>query len=923
MLVAIELSGFGSPFRTDRDRAAMRYALLSAVSESFSEAGVDWSRCTREDRGDGLLILVPPEFSWDVVLVETLLDLLPGKLAAYNEGAVPGAKVLPRAAVHVGSVQRHAYGLAGEAVRHVFRLLEAPALKVPYALGNELALVVSDAFYQAELAEWTERFPGADVFWPIQVDSRDAPARAWLYRPSPAEDAGGAADRITVLVADERPVVRADIAGKVAIGGFTLLVGMESGLKQALTAAKQLSPDVIVVGASLLHTAGVLAMRRLTSLYRVVLLTRDADPDVLRTALLSGVRGSIREDAFTSEALAKAMRTQDGWHQEVDTGSGGAEKLGAVIDDALSGEADAPLPSGEVSQSLVEEITRPWSRRELTRRESHVFTLMLRGRTDDEIAQELSLSTRTVRNHVRRTLGKLQIDAHLRPPMAALDEKDADPRHSLEDTDEIPALVSPSIYCPASRILSAGYPSRVQVDQDLHIVVRILVDMPRIGHAVELRPFPISEDGAQVQIVLQPDEGLLPLEKCQYVVQVPVRGDSDPIAVPFYVDKRGLRRIQVMAWVGGTFVGELSVEISAETAPVFDRHVVRTATLSDLRPVDGEVTLQVSRPNSTQYSFQLLSEHTIYEPIVQSVAGDPRDAIERTFGVLQGVAAGKAGPAKELKLREVGANLWNQMVPQVVKEQFWELHSRITSFSIATDYDIIPWELVRPVRPSDDGGFLVERFPVARRVLNQERAAGISLDPAAFVVPDPTLPDMPGEIEELDRLFRTVGGGTPGQVFQDVVKLVEWINTGEAGLLHFACHNHFKQEAGGSSIIMRDDTFEPMMLSTAVGARALSVRTPLVFLNACRSAGATFEYTQLMSWAAQFMKAGAGAFIGTLWEVPSKQARYFAEAFYDALLKQRLSLGDASKEARNAIKNPGDPTWLAYTVYGNPFAMVG
>lgn len=923
MLVAIELSGFGSPLRTDDERAAMRYALLSAVSESFSEAGVDWSRCMRDDRGDGLLILVPPEFSRDVVLVKSLLDLLPGKLAAYNEVAVPGTEVLPRAAVHVGVVQGDEHGLAGEAVHHVFRLLEAPALKVPFALGNELALVISDAFYQAELAEWAERFPEADVFWPIQVDGRETPTRAWLYRPSPAEGAEGTTDRITVLVADERPAVRADIARRVAIGDFTLLVGMESDFKKALTAAKQLSPDVILVGARLLHTAGVLAMRRLTSLCRVVLLTRDADPEMLRMALLGGVRGSVREDAFTSEALAKAMRAQDGWHQEVDTGTGGAKNLGAVIDHVLSGEPRAPLSSGDVPLGLIEEITRPWGRLEFTRRETDIFTLMLKGRTDDEIAEELSLSKRTVRNNVGRTLDKLQFDAHGHSPTGPLENRVKDPNQLPEDPDELPALAPPSISYPAGRILSAGCPSRVQVGQLLHIVVRIVADVPKIGRAVELRPFPIPAGGAKVQIVLQPDEGLLPLERCQYVITVPAKGDSDPIAVPFYAIRPGLRRVQVMAWVGGTFVGELVVEISAETAPVSDRHVVRTAALSDLRPVDGEVTLQVSRSNGTQYSFQLLSDHTIYDPIVQSVAGDPQDAIERTMAALQRLAAGKAGPAKELKLREAGANLWNQMVPQVVKEQFWELHSRITSFSIATDYDIIPWELVRPVRPGDDSGFLVERFPVARRVLNQERAAGISLEPAAFVVPDPTLPDMPGEIEELNRLFRAVGAGAPGQILQDVVKLVEWINTGEAGLLHFACHNHFEQGAGGSSIIMRDDTFEPTMLSTAVGARALSVRSPLVFLNACRSAGATFEYTQLMSWAAQFMKAGAGAFIGTLWEVPSKQARYFAEAFYDACLKQRLSLGDASKAARNAIKDPGDPTWLAYTVYGNPFARVG
>ncbi len=71
------------------------------------------------------------------------------------------------------------------------------------------------------------------------------------------------------------------------------------------------------------------------------------------------------------------------------------------------------------------------------------------------------------------------------------------------------------------------------------------------------------------------------------------------------------------------------------------------------------------------------------------------------------------------------------------------------------------------------------------------------------------------------------------------------------------------------------------------------------------------------------MGAGAGAFIGSLWAVRSSSAKTFAEAFYHAMVKDRIPLGAASLGARQAISSdPGDPTWLAYTVYGNPSASI-
>jgi CHAT domain-containing protein len=95
-----------------------------------------------------------------------------------------------------------------------------------------------------------------------------------------------------------------------------------------------------------------------------------------------------------------------------------------------------------------------------------------------------------------------------------------------------------------------------------------------------------------------------------------------------------------------------------------------------------------------------------------------------------------------------------------------------------------------------------------------------------------------------------------------------------------------------------------------------------VFFNACRSAGEIDWFGESLGWAPQFLNAGAGAFVGTLWPVRSRSALQFAEAFYDQLITHRQPLGTASLVARQATRDldDGDPTWLAYAVYGSPAA---
>jgi hypothetical protein len=314
--------------------------------------------------------------------------------------------------------------------------------------------------------------------------------------------------------------------------------------------------------------------------------------------------------------------------------------------------------------------------------------------------------------------------------------------------------------------------------------------------------------------------------------------------------------------------------------------------------------------------FQLLSDTYLFEPVMaQASVGDPTSAVERTVSTLRQLAQGRApysGGTAQRWMREAGIGLWHDVVPALIKEQYWQLRDQITSFTIATSHDVIPWELLYPLRPGADNGFMVQQFPVLRRVFGQHRAQQLTIAPCTYVVSARAPANARQEIDAVARLLGTRG------VVDELDQLLDVIGSGACGSLHFVCHNNFSSD-GGSSIGMTGGPFVPGLLNSAAVQRTLAATSPLVFLNGCRTAGSIPEYTRMIGWAQQFMAAGAGAFVGTLWPVRSDSAGMFAEAFY-AHLRDGEPLGRAALLARRPARDEPDPTWLAYTVYGDPHA---
>jgi hypothetical protein len=473
-----------------------------------------------------------------------------------------------------------------------------------------------------------------------------------------------------------------------------------------------------------------------------------------------------------------------------------------------------------------------------------------------------------------------------------------------------------------TRHLAVEVPATVPPGYRLSVLAQIASRTPAGWHAAALRPLDIPPEGATLTITVSAP-GLEPTGDLEQDVRVPAEGDSDPVRFGFTTGRTGQHTVVVRAFRGGTFLGEVLARISVENGARAEVGAPRTVHLDSVAAEQGEVTLEVSRADGDRYSFRLLGEGTHPPELSRQLGGDPRRVVEVLVEELCRLATGTSRhttqSAQTRRLRNLGVNLWADAVPEAVRHQFWQLRDRIRSFVVASDMDAVPWELLYPVDGAEDAGFLVEQFPVLRRVSGQGRAHRLTLRDAAYVVP-PASPR--NALEEVRMVRETVGTGVRDLGLVQRLSDLDGLLEDPPGLLHFACHNDFT-EREGSLIRMDEGPFQPADLAVAVQRQSLRQRAPLVFFNACRTADDIPGLIRTMGWASQFMAAGAAAFLGTLWAVRSSTAQRFAGEFYRLLVTAGLPLGEAVLRARQAIAaEDGDPTWLAYTVYGNPAAAV-
>ncbi len=195
---------------------------------------------------------------------------------------------------------------------------------------------------------------------------------------------------LRVLIAEDHPLFRKGMRALLTATPGTEVVGEATTGQEAIELAAELQPDVILMDLQMPGINGIEATRQIlhTSPHiRILVVTLFEDNASIFTALRAGARGYILKDAKEEEML-RAIRA---------VGSGEAIFSPAIATRLMDFFA-APRPA------VPKEIFPT-----LTEREREILQLIARGRTNNDIAKELALSTKTVGNYVSNIFGKLQV----------------------------------------------------------------------------------------------------------------------------------------------------------------------------------------------------------------------------------------------------------------------------------------------------------------------------------------------------------------------------------------------------------------------------------------------------------------------------------------------------------------------------------
>jgi class 3 adenylate cyclase len=183
-IFGVDVAGFGHPSRDDDIQTVIRSALYRILQDAWTRTHYSWDECHHEDRGDGVLIIAPPSVPL-ATLVDPTLHLIRAGIRRHNRLSSEPARIRLAAALHAGQVRFDEYGVAGVAVNHMFRLLDAAPLKnVLTEPGVDLAFIASQHVYDAIHSISTIIEP--EDYLPVDLHVKETRARAFITVPASA-----------------------------------------------------------------------------------------------------------------------------------------------------------------------------------------------------------------------------------------------------------------------------------------------------------------------------------------------------------------------------------------------------------------------------------------------------------------------------------------------------------------------------------------------------------------------------------------------------------------------------------------------------------------------------------------------------------------------------------------------------------------
>jgi hypothetical protein len=506
--------------------------------------------------------------------------------------------------------------------------------------------------------------------------------------------------------------------------------------------------------------------------------------------------------------------------------------------------------------------------------------------------------------------------------------------------------MTPAAPAQAETTLSAEGPAEVQVGQQQLISFRIelTAEAAPLAHHARART---KADRPIVAVLSVQSPSLSVIGAHVQVLAPPAAGQPRVGFFQIKGEKPGVVRVAVTFRQGGSDLASIGLAIDVVDAQASSAKVAAVGELSTPDPRDDELLeLLIEQrvvDGALRYEYRLHGEALGFnyltlqsKPLLDRGGGPAATLLDYVEGIYERTTK-ELKSAEDLKalqreLRALGVGLSNELFDPEVARKLWPLRSRIALVRITSWEPYIPWELLRLRDPDTrdvDERFLAE-YGLIRTLAGAAPPRRLPLKDWCWLAADFPLRThtSAGDMSWFTDTLPAEHNVRPKQILPRTDALLDTLAAGDFDVLHLACHAESPQRRIDRAALIIGDkatgaSGDPELIqvdTSAVDTEAkLALRRPLVFLNACESGRIAPNLTAWGGWPEVFLRAGAGAFVGTSWAVRDKPAATFARTFYRSMMDGK-PLHEAAAAARKAAQAAGDASWLAFKVYGHPRA---
>lgn len=442
---------------------------------------------------------------------------------------------------------------------------------------------------------------------------------------------------------------------------------------------------------------------------------------------------------------------------------------------------------------------------------------------------------------------------------------------------------------------------------------------PQARPAQEQLTLPVDMLEGELVAILTTERPFKVIGPPEVRIPVPRKGDGPECGFMLRADAPGEGEIRVDVHLGVERLGMLRFKVSAIVRAHPGQTKSETIGIPKVQLTPGLVKVQILREGEEGRLIQLVVGGRFCDPhplnINETVLNRELLHITSKLNAMsEGTASGSLSK-KRLELYGIGRKLFKLLPPDFLSE-FTLRCAEAESLGIVGETQL-PWELMSD---SNEVSFLSERLRISRWFHGHDPVSFIQVRKALFAYSE----RMPGARTEVADIGALLYPGEEPTCVAESEQLYERIRAGDFDLFHFAGHTtDDTQSSPGSLELSGDDAFT-LDLMEAVADGSMRRFRPVIFLNACGSAGTGGGQTLFDRWASAFIKRGAGAFIGSLWNIRSVTANKFGVEVYKSIQTgEAATLGRAVDLARQrSVRDPSDPTRLAYALYGEDDAQI-